>query len=62
LIGWDVTGDKQVKCTQELAKWQKNAIERIARRCNGTKPIGLMPEKLDYRKKFAGECCRGLLN
>jgi hypothetical protein len=34
-----------VKYTQEVAKWQKNAIERMARRRSGTKPIGLIARK-----------------
>jgi hypothetical protein len=45
-----------VKYAQAAAKWQKNAIERMARRCNGTKPIGLIARKAYFSKKFAGEC------
>ena len=37
----DASGDKQVKCVQEAAKWQKKAIERRAGLSQGVKLIGL---------------------
>lgn len=35
-----------VKCVQEVAKGQKNATGRMARGCNGTKPIGFIARRV----------------